>query len=84
MPDNVNENTKNYFNESYKSIKNRNQRCREYFQSLNISIIVEWECAFLAKNGKLKESEKEPLDSLIPRDGLRGGKTESYCEYTLK
>ena len=41
---------------------------------------VMWECDYL-KNHKLQKEDRLPKSRLIPREALRGGRTETYSVY---
>ena len=78
MPKYANEATLNFRNETYGQVKSRFENQVRYFRSINAEIKIMWECEFLKEYGSLLSKEKSPLNALIPRDALRGGKTECY------
>ena len=84
-PENANENTINFLNMSYGALKRKFNRQKKTLENKNIRVVVQWECDFLKEN-ELENFEKAPLDRLIPRDCLRGGRTETfgvfYCKTT--
>ena len=70
MPENADENTKNFLGERYGDLNQKIQKQLQFFQKRNIAVQIEWECQFLREN-QLNEEDKVPMDRLIPRQALR-------------
>ena len=82
-PENATENTVNFLNASYGTLKRKFDQQKNFLESKNIRVVVQWECDFLKAN-KLEDFEKTPLNRLIPRDCLRGGRTETFGVFYCK
>ena len=74
LPENATLNTKNFLGQYYGDLKRNLDRQLRYYASKNIDVKLMWECQYLERT-KLEITDKCPLDRLVPRQALRGGRT---------
>ena len=74
----VNRQTKNFLKQSYGELHDKFERqiarLKTKYDIVKINIL--WECEFMTQYPG--EIEKVPLERLIPRDSVRGGRVELY------